>query len=65
MKWIVHREFVLADQTVNSASYCDILWWLHENSYTNEVIMTESQVVLNTLTEHNFQNAFKNRRSIL
>jgi hypothetical protein len=25
MKWIVHREFVLADQTVNSASYCDIL----------------------------------------
>jgi hypothetical protein len=30
---------------------------------TIEVIMAESQVVLNTLTEHDFQNAFKNGRS--
>jgi hypothetical protein len=27
---------------------------------TNEVIEAESQVVLNTLTEHNFRDAFQN-----
>jgi hypothetical protein len=27
----IHNEFVLAGQTVNSAYYGDILWWLHEN----------------------------------
>jgi hypothetical protein len=31
IKRILHKEFVLADQTVNSAYYCDILWRLHEN----------------------------------
>jgi hypothetical protein len=31
---------------------------------TNEVIEAESQAVLNTLTEHGFQDAFKNGRSI-
>jgi hypothetical protein len=31
IKGIVHKEFVLTGQTVNSAYYCDILWWLHEN----------------------------------
>jgi transposase len=30
MKEIVHKEFVLAGQTVNSAYYCDILQWLRE-----------------------------------
>jgi hypothetical protein len=30
---------------------------------TIEVIEAESQAVLNTLTEHDFQNAFKNDRS--
>jgi hypothetical protein len=31
---------------------------------TIEVMEAEPLVVLNTLTEHNFQNAFKNGRSI-
>jgi hypothetical protein len=31
MKEIVHKEFVLAEQTVNSAYYCDILRRLREN----------------------------------
>jgi hypothetical protein len=26
IKQIVHKEFVLAGQTVNSAYYCDVLW---------------------------------------
>jgi hypothetical protein len=30
-KGTVHKELVLADQTVNFTYYCDILWWLHEN----------------------------------
>jgi hypothetical protein len=30
-KGIVHKEFILASQTVNSAYYCDLLWLLHEN----------------------------------
>jgi hypothetical protein len=29
IKEIVHKEFVLAGQTVNSAYYCDVLWRLH------------------------------------
>jgi hypothetical protein len=33
------------------------------HSDTAEVIETESQAVLNTLTEHDFQDAFKNGRS--
>jgi hypothetical protein len=28
---IVHKEFILAGQMLNSAYYCDVLWWLHEN----------------------------------
>jgi hypothetical protein len=32
---------------------------------TNEVIEAESQTVLNTLPEHNFQDAFKNGRSAM
>jgi hypothetical protein len=28
---IVHKEFVLAGQTVNSEYYCDVLWQLNEN----------------------------------
>jgi hypothetical protein len=28
---IVHKEFILAGQTVNSAYYSDTLWRLHEN----------------------------------
>jgi histone-lysine N-methyltransferase SETMAR len=132
IKGIVHNEFVLSGQTVNSAYYCDILQLLRENvrrllpelwqqkncllhhdnillhtSFftkefltknnmtvilhqpyspdlapcdfslvprlkiklkgccfdTIEVIEAESQAVLNTLTEHNFQDAFKNGRS--
>jgi hypothetical protein len=31
IKGIVHKEFVLAGQTVNSACYCDVLWQLYEN----------------------------------
>jgi hypothetical protein len=31
IKGTVHKEFVLAGQTVNSAYYCDVLLWLHEN----------------------------------
>jgi hypothetical protein len=31
IKGIVHKEFVLAGQTVNSTYYCDVLWQLHEN----------------------------------
>jgi hypothetical protein len=30
IKGIVHKEFILAGQTVNSANYCDILQQLHE-----------------------------------
>jgi hypothetical protein len=30
---------------------------------TNEMIVAESQAVLNTLTEHDFQDAFENGRS--
>jgi hypothetical protein len=26
IKGIIHKEFVLAGQTVNSAYYCDVLW---------------------------------------
>jgi hypothetical protein len=120
IKRIVHKEFVLAGQTVNSAYCCDVLQQLHENmrrfhselwqqknwllhynnalSYTSfftrefltknnmtvitylsyfslfpqlkiklkgrhfdsaEVIEAVSQAVLNTLTEKDFQNAFK------
>jgi hypothetical protein len=31
IKGIVHNEFVLADQTVNFAHYCDVLRRLREN----------------------------------
>jgi hypothetical protein len=31
IKGIVHKEFFLADQTVNSTYYCDVLWQLREN----------------------------------
>jgi hypothetical protein len=31
IKRIVHKEFVLAGQTVNSTYYCDVLWRLREN----------------------------------
>jgi hypothetical protein len=31
MKGVVHKEFVLAGQTVNSAYYCDLSGRLHEN----------------------------------
>jgi hypothetical protein len=31
IKGILHKEFVLAGQTVNSAYYCDFLWRLREN----------------------------------
>jgi hypothetical protein len=27
----IQKEFVLAGQGVDSASYCDVSWWLHEN----------------------------------
>jgi hypothetical protein len=30
IKGVVHREFVLAGQTVNPAYYCDVVWRLHE-----------------------------------
>jgi hypothetical protein len=30
-KWIVHKEFILAGQTVNSTYYCDVLQLLCEN----------------------------------
>jgi hypothetical protein len=30
IKGSVHKEFILAGQTVNSAYYCNILWQLHE-----------------------------------
>jgi hypothetical protein len=90
MKRIVHKEFVLAHQTVNSAYYCDVLWRLHGNMWrispelwrpyfslfprlhiklkgrhldTTEVIEAESQEVLNTLTERDFQMHLENCRS--
>jgi hypothetical protein len=28
---IVHKEFVLVGQIVNSSNYCDVLWLLREN----------------------------------
>jgi histone-lysine N-methyltransferase SETMAR len=128
IKMIVHKEFVLAGQTVNSGYYCDVLrrllenmrrlrpelwqqknWLLHHDNTPShvsfftrgfftknkitfvlhptysldmalcdfslfsrlkiklkgcrfdaiEVIQAESQAVLNTLTEHGFQDAFK------
>jgi hypothetical protein len=31
IKGIVHKEFVLAGQTINSAYYCNVLWRLCEN----------------------------------
>jgi hypothetical protein len=31
IRGIAHKEFVLAGQSVNSAYYCDVLWWLREN----------------------------------
>jgi hypothetical protein len=31
IKAIVHKEFALAGQTVNSAYYCDVLQQLHKN----------------------------------
>jgi hypothetical protein len=31
IKGIVHKEFVLAGQSVNFAFYCNILWRLREN----------------------------------
>jgi hypothetical protein len=30
IKGIVHKEFILADQTANSSN-CGVLWRLHEN----------------------------------
>jgi hypothetical protein len=30
IRGIVHKELVLAGQTVNSTYYCDVLWLLHE-----------------------------------
>jgi hypothetical protein len=122
IKLIVHKEFVLARQTVNSAHYFDVLSRLCENvrrlrpdlwrkknrllhhdnapfhtSFstreffttnnitlvphppyfslfprlkikgrhfdTVEAMEAESQAVMNTLTEHDFQDPFKNGRS--
>jgi hypothetical protein len=122
IKGIVHKEFVLEGQTVNSAYYCDTLrrvgenmrrirselwrkkiWLLHHDSApfhtsflpgnfelkqhgssphppyvslfrrlkierkgrnfdTSEVMETESQAMLNTLTDHDFQYASKKRQ---
>jgi hypothetical protein len=31
IKGIVHNEFALAGQTINSAYYCEVLFRLHEN----------------------------------
>jgi hypothetical protein len=31
IKGIVHKEFVLASHTANSAYYCDVLWQLCAN----------------------------------
>jgi hypothetical protein len=31
IKGIIHKEFVLAGQTVNFTYFCDVLWELHEN----------------------------------
>jgi hypothetical protein len=119
IKGIVHKQFVLAGQTVNSAYYCDVLrllgenvrrlrpelwrqknWLLHHDNapshtpfFTRElfypkqhdclpespyfsvypiddktetphfdtivVIEAESQAMLNTLKEHDFQDVFK------
>jgi hypothetical protein len=117
IKWIVHKEFFLAGQTVSSTCYCDVLlrkcaktsswtlatknWLLHHNnaqSHTSfftrefftksnitvisnppyislfpwlkikvkgchfdtiEVIEAELQVMLNTLTEDDFQDTFE------
>jgi hypothetical protein len=28
IKWVFHKEFILAGQAVNSAYYCDVLQWL-------------------------------------
>jgi hypothetical protein len=30
IKGTVHKEFILAGQTVSSSYYCEVLWWLHE-----------------------------------
>jgi hypothetical protein len=103
VRGIVHKEFVMAGQIVNSAYYCDVYndcmkmckdfapshssfftgKFLTKNNTTViphppyfslfsqlkmklegrqfdtiEVIEAESRVMLNTLTEHNFQDAF-------
>jgi hypothetical protein len=30
IKGIVHKKFIFAGQTLNSAYYCDVLWRLHK-----------------------------------
>jgi hypothetical protein len=35
IKRIALKEFILAGQTVNSAYYCEVLWWLHEDFAPN------------------------------
>jgi hypothetical protein len=50
---IVHKEFVLASQTVSSAYYCDILRWLRENV---QRLRPELWRQKNCLLHHNTQS---------
>jgi hypothetical protein len=72
MKGIVCKEFILAGQTVKSAYRTVILHPLYFSLFlqlkiklkgrhfeTFEAIEAELQAVLNILTEHSFQDAFK------
>jgi hypothetical protein len=53
IKGIVHKEFALAGQTVNSAYYCDILWQQRESvrrlrlelwQQTNRLLHQENEI---------------------
>jgi hypothetical protein len=57
IKGIIHKEFILEGQTVNSAYYCDTLWWLRENVRINtspQTLVTEELAVVSQCTVNHF-----------
>jgi hypothetical protein len=61
IKGIVHKEFVLADQEVNSAHCCDILWRLHENVRRLHLELWQQKNWLLQMTTHHFTLPFSPR----